>query len=188
MEGRGITEEAREAMPGEMFGASITKHLDFEEGHSVWKDVSDAAVIREECSAWILEDPYLSLLVRCDDLESVIGTGAHMENGIRVKMDEGERKTMAKHGTSQTGNFMRNTIALHLERKFTDAMATDGIKAGNRAAYGVWEGPAGMDGTWEEKRKHDTGERIAAGMTGGRLPDGYDVLDAELAAIVVALH
>jgi len=25
-------------------------------------------------------------------------------------------------------------------------------------------------------------------MTGGRLPDGYDVLDAELAAIVVALH
>ena len=127
--------------------------------------------------------------MRYDELEMPTGCGVVLSDGMRVKMDAGEQRTMKQGGTAQTGQFMRRTIALHLERNFTDVMATDGSKAGRRAAWGLWEGPAPRDGGWAAPETHaGTAARVAAGMAGGRLPDGYDVMDAELAAIVAALE
>ena len=129
-----------------------------------------------------------AVLVRYDELEMPTGCGVTMPDGVGVKMDAGEQRTMKQSGTAQTGQFMRRTIALHLERNFTDVMATDGSKAGRRAAWGLWEGPAPRTGGWAAPEPHaGTAARVVAGMAGGRLPDGYDVMDAEMAAIVAAL-
>ena len=70
--------------------------------------------------------------------------------------------------------------------------ATDGSKSGRKAAYGVWEGPDAVT----EARKREGGaeseeeieERMAKGMYGGRLPDGWGVTEAEMAAVIRALQ
>ena len=57
-----------------------------------------------------------------------------------------------------------------------------------KAAYGVWEGPSMMT---EEKRRDENVEsreevetRMAEGMYGGALPDGWGVTEAEMAAVI----
>ena len=114
-------------------------------------------------------------------------------DGVRVTMDDDEVRMMAAKGTVRTAEFVRRTVALHLTDGFTDVYATDGSKKGSRAAYGVWAGPGVlMD---EAVRRQERAEaedavraRVAQGRMGGRLPDGWDVTDAELAGILRALQ
>ena len=94
--------------------------------------------------------------------------------------------------TLLTGQFVRRTIALHIKERFTEVFATDGSKKGNKAAYGVWEGP---DAVAEERMREGGAEseeeierRIAAGMYGGALPEGWGVTEAEMAAVIRALQ
>ena len=190
--GVGIVEEVATAPEGERFGTGLCSLLNLEGPGSVWggRVANDMQVMGDEWyGKWAMQDPYLAVLVRYDELEMATGKGVTMEDGTHIKMDADERRVMQKNGTMQTGQFMRRTLALHLERKFTDVMATDGSKAGRKAAYGVWEGPAERQVAWgAHETESDRAARVAAGIEGGRLPDGYDVLDAELAAIVAAME
>ena len=88
---------------------------------------------------------------------------------------------------------MMRGLDLHTLHHFTNVYSTDGSKKGRRAAYGVWGGIQEVK-VWEEKRggkrgraEREAREAIGKGMHGGRLPDGWDVMDAELFAIRIVL-
>ena len=81
------------------------------------------------------------------------------------------------------------TVVLHMKEEFTDVFATDGSKGGGKAAYGV---PSMMT---EERRRDENVEsreevetRMAEGMYGGALPNGWGVTEAEMAAVIKALQ
>ena len=87
---------------------------------------------------------------------------------------------------------MRVAMDVHAAMHFTHAFATDGSKDDQgRTAWGAWGGADVMNwGAMEvagEQMLHMDAQQEAdaagAGMEGGRLPDSWDVIDAELYAV-----
>ena len=160
----------------------------------MWKYyiTEDDKYAMEEETLWSMcDDPYLAIMMRYAGLEAG-ERGIELEDGTVVWMDESERRVMAQQGTLQTGQYVRRTLALHIKERFTDVFATDGSKKGDRAAYGVWEGPGAVS---PERRQEGGAEdvvelerRMAAGMHGGKLPTGWGVTEAEMAAVIRALQ
>ena len=93
-------------------------------------------------------------------------------------------------------------MCLHAAHEFTHAACVDGsltpaTEAQRRqVGYGIWEGLATRAATsytdseerwWQEgghDREHKLQERVGAGLWGGRLPDDWEIADAEMYAIL----
>jgi ribonuclease HI len=101
--------------------------------------------------------------------------------------------SLRKHGTHETnesGSGDTRTNALHPCRSRRDNRETE-----SETSYGIWwgadvirEGAERRDGMAELECTEEQGRgAIAQGLEGGRLPDNWDVLDAELYAIFRAL-
>ena len=110
--------------------------------------IRDACNQERQVSEYATQDAYLAIRVRYDELEMTKGFGVTLPNVVKVKRDAGEQRTM--------------------KQSVTDVMATDGSKAGRRAAWGLWEGPAQRNGRWAAPESHaGTAARVAAGMAEG---------------------
>ena len=193
LEGVGIVEESQAEESG--WRRALCDKLWLKAGGQVWRryDTEHDSAMLTDAGAWAtVEDPYLAVMVRYDQMEVAGGGGVVTSDGVHVTMDEEEVRTMARQGTVQTAEFVRRTVALHLTDKYTDVYATDGSKKGTKAAYGVWAGPGVLDiesvkGLERAETEEEVRGRVAAGMMGGRLPEGWDVTDAELAGVLRAL-
>ena len=193
LEGEGIVEQARRGERGP-WAKSVCDAMWHEEGRGMWKyytTENEKYSMTEPCLWEMCQDAYLALMMRYDGLESGNG-GVRLKDGVMVYMDKDEKSVMRQYGTLQTGQFARRTVALHLQEGFTDVFATDGSKSKTRAAYGVWEGPAQVTNerasSGETESADEVEERMAAGMYGGALPEGWGVTEAEMAAVVRALQ
>ena len=193
LEGKGIVEQARRGERGP-WAKSVCDAMRHEEGSGMWKyytTENEKYSMTEPCLWEMCQDAYLALMMRYDGMESG-DRGVRLKDGVMVYMDEDEKRVMRQYGTLQTGQFARRTVALHLQEGFTDVFATDGSKSKTRAAYGVWEGPAQVKderaGSGETESADEVEERMAAGMYGGALPEGWGVTEAEMAAVIRALQ
>ena len=148
----------------------------------------------------ILADPVARLLLRSDSLEQ--GAEVEMRRGRCARFDRASSKVMrGRAAVAQSARVARVLLALHAAHHFTRAAATDGSKAGgrdeerggeragvSRTAYGIFEGasPYGkvVEGVADVQATPD--EELAAfgeAMYGGRLPDSWQIADAEMWAI-----
>jgi ribonuclease HI len=158
--------------------------------YEMWKDRAVAA------------DPVTRVFARHLHLET--GGEEGTIGGRRVSMDaQGTRVLTGKNAATadrETGEAMRVAAAIHARTHFTHVAATDGSRRDNRAtesetSYGIWwgadvirEGAERREGMAELECTEEQGRgAIAQGLEGGRLPDNWDVLDAELYAIFRAL-
>jgi hypothetical protein len=173
---------------------------------NVWRDVSNAGyeMIEEED---VRADPVMRLFARHSGFEWGL---AHVTtaDGQRVQLDEEERKVLGTHsgGDTAAANARRarktnarvsgTACGLHIEHDFTDAWATDGSKARvwadgawrTRVACGATQGAMPTEAEWYESADATATRALSAGMIGMRLPSCYEVLDAELHAILLALQ
>jgi hypothetical protein len=139
------------------------------------------------------------------------GDGRGRKHGGRKKDKNGPTRDRStdgsKRGEGGQGDgtrVMRVAAAIHAREHFTHAAATDGSRKDARAAesktaYGIWWGADAREagGTGDTGGREDLAliecseeqERhaIAEGLEGGRLPDTWEVLDAEMYAIFRAI-
>ena len=130
----------------------------------LWKTVpadnSDPEQYRAINNQTIRDDPVLRLALRDSALETTGGTGVRLEDGVCVKLDSKERTVMAENvggatrARAETMEAVSAAADLHAKHHFTCAAAVDGsmreeVPAGGglrrRIAYGIWEGPRGMN-------------------------------------------
>ena len=153
----------------------------------------------------IADDPVLRLFLRNDEVETTSMKGVRDRNGVKIVCDQPESKLLQDQGATQTWTARHIAIQLHTRHHFTHAAATDGSRkeqdGRTHVAYGVYEGvpPAPTPDTDdpEEQEQHqqrrDTGgiyeprhtiqDRAGQGLWGHRLPDSWEIMDAELYAI-----
>jgi hypothetical protein len=179
-----------------------------EDPKTVWRHTDADSIelgihgIDNECS-----DPVMRLHVRSCGFET--GTRTVRTNaGLAVTLDASERHVLAAEGTgaeamqrkraslAANGRVGAVTAGLHFEHHFTDGWATDGSKKAvwergawrTRVACGAYRGVVLDDEDEGEGDTVRTCNGIGAGMIGRRLPACYEVVDAELHAVLLALR
>ena len=153
------------------------------------------------------EDPVLRLFLREKSME--VGQASCCTSTGRIAQFDREERAVLTGGRKsmhETKNTLKVAMTLHAAHQFTHAAATDGSKARATGsarddtereahvedhlaptAYGIWEGvrPYGTrseDGTVRSNDKTDR-QAVGRGMSGGKLPNSCEVIDAELYAV-----
>ena len=143
----------------------------------------------------IAADPVLRVLQRWDAYE-VGGEKVIMATGQTADMDEGERKVMDTDGNTGTLQALWVLMPLHIRHHFTYCAATDGSlkertdgkgQVSRRVAWGLYEGIGKVPRTDRSGHGGRIKEAVGNGMRGGRLPDPWEIVDAEMYAIRMAL-
>ena len=107
------------------------------------------------------------------------------------------RDAQAARANAESARVGRVAVGLHLAHDFTDAWATDGSKKRawhrgkwqTRVACGAVSGIEPSAPAWfGEPAEEGVRRGLGAGMCGQRLPACYEVVDAELHAILMALQ
>ena len=126
--------------------------------------------------------------------------GAHVytPDGTKIKMDDDERKVLMSNASpAEDMKVLRPAMALHIEHHFTDAWSTDGSKGTRKEEDGTTETVVGagaycgrqpIERGEYEKKEEWIARQVGAGMRSMRLPGHYEVVDAELAAVLMALE
>jgi hypothetical protein len=186
------------------------KDDEWQPGRAFWRAGGNASGTTEIGSSEIADDPVMNLVQRCDELESDTFIGYRpvraRRGGLKIICDEAEQKALRERGDRETWHARRILMALHAAHEFTHAACTDGslIPArrgrARRVAYGVWEGMASRKHVGHDERatanvaagERESGEqllaRVGQGLWGGRLPDEWEVFDAEMYAILAYLR
>jgi len=161
---------------------SIWRHASDPEGY----DVDDHG----QCA-----DPLTRLLMRSAALEDMSHIKVTTATGRPCKCDKDEQSHIREGGTTETRKWLRAAMALHVRHSFTHAAATDGSKKGNKVAYGIWRGTRAatpgeppIDANNPRNAQHRREMKVSHGLTGGRLPDDWEVADAEMYAIYELLR
>ena len=149
----------------------------------------------------------MGLMLRSSEFE-MGHAGVQTDAGVRVALDGEERRALGADSGEGGAEQQRKARAhaangrvghvagcLHMEHDFTDAWATDGSlkreweggRWRTRVAAGAFGGVAALEqrpgeseSTWERRC-------VGAGMRGERLPSTYEIVDAELHAILMVL-
>ena len=137
-----------------------------------------------------MADPLCRLLMRSAGMEGVPGIKTCAATGVECACDEDEQKVLANQATEETRRWLQVAMALHMKHSFTHAAATDGSKKGKKVAYGVWTGvrqrrpdEQEIDPNKPAQAAQEREDMIGAGLWGGRLPDEWEVADAEMYAV-----
>jgi ribonuclease HI len=142
----------------------------------------------------IAADPVLRILQRWDAYET--GEKVTMATGQTAEMDTGERKVMNTDGNAGTLQALWVLVPLHIRHHFTYCAATDGSlrektdgegHVDRRVAWGLYEGVGKVPRTDRTGHGERIKEAVGKGMRGGRLPDTWEIVDAEMYAIRMAL-
>ena len=191
-------------------GAAAFARMAWEEGQKgrVFKGRDDAGheLVRDRLLA---KDPVTRLFMRYAGLEAE-GGKVITTAGESVTVDRKGRKVLrGRKAVCESGLLMRVCLALHAAHKFTHAAATDGSKAEEpekgeeaepgaeehmgRTAFGVWWGiklfGTEVEGEQDvEATEQEVAAACGAAFEGGRLPNSWEVIDAELWAIFTVLR
>ena len=187
--------------------SDVHSHVRYDgEGGQTWRDSSGAGYDVAE-TAELREDPVMRLLMRNRWFEE--GGVLHTPEGATVRVDEEERAVLLGKGTvaerdaqaaranAESAQVGRVAAGLHLAHDFTDAWATDGSKKRawhhgawqTRVACGAVSGVTPTAPAWfGEPAEEGVRRGLGEGMCGQRLPACYEVVDAELHAILMALQ
>jgi len=184
------------------------KGRDGARGDAVWKGESGAgyAKLHEEVYdeegeriGTMRDEPLLRLLMRYDEMESG-AQGVTDVRGVRVEMDKAERRLMwGTTGSAVEGAKVARVAAmLHIVHHFTDVAATDGSKGRvwaedrkrweTRVACGAYTGIQPGDVRGGETLGAAAARWVGEGMQGMSLPEWFEVVDAELAAVLMYLQ
>ena len=135
---------------------------------------------------YISADPILRLWQRSGTLEMEKG-GVTDATGTWVTNDKGGRAALRKHGRDASWRARWMTICLHLKHQFTHAAACDAspkidkATGERRLAIGYYMGvQPDVDGLPDK----DEAGRVGAGMWGMAVPSNWEIMDAELYAIL----
>ena len=144
----------------------------------------------------INKDAVLRVCQRSDEVEK--GGGVVDRDGVRARWDEAEQRRVGRRkGMAATWHARRVMLTLHMRHHFKHAAYTDASKGGGSVAGCVWEGVQMSD----DAQAHDgDGDAIARalrraragdvaarerrgvgqGMWGVRLPEHWEICDAEM--------
>ena len=182
----------------------VHEHVAYEGTERVWRHEGGAGygmVERRDLRV----DPIMRLLMRQYGFEAGV-TEVRTHDGGRVSMDAEEqrvlghgggkdeeaRQTAARKECAQVGAV---ATGLHMVHHFTDGWAVDGSKKKaavgrvrqTRVACGAYEGAVPVAPAAGESDDEEALRSVGRGMIGMRLPACYEVVDAELHAILLAL-
>ena len=180
-------------------------------GHEMWTVGGGKDGYDQLGDARIADDPVLSIFLRNDEVESHnCGAGVRDRDGTRIKCDKSESEVLQSKGARATWHARHIAVQLHARHHFTHTAATDGSrmeKDGNkRVAFGVFEGvpptppadPTDPEEWQAQQTRRHSGEQIeprdtiqeraGKGIWGRRLPDSWEIMDAELYAIYAYLR
>ena len=173
------------------------------EGEGIWKGIRGTghAQVAEE---WMTQDPLTRMFVRWDGFETgadhaIVTTPDGQE--VKVTVDKAEQKVLAKDrgqdSIQEANKVAQAAVPLHMQMHFHEVWATDGSKGTEtvegyrvtKVACGAYKGMQERTrGEWEQGNAEDWHRtRLSAGMRGMRLPAHYEVVDAEMAAILMVL-
>ena len=160
-------------------------------GKGIWK-----GELGEEGEAAAMHDPLARVL---DRVHAAVQEGwrTTMPDGTEADLDENERAVLASRvSAAEDVKVMQPAVALHIVTRFTDVWATDGSRKEVCREDGTTEvavGAGAYGGRQPAVRgAHETiadwrTRQVGMGMRCARLPGHYEVIDAELAAMLMAL-
>ena len=165
----------------------------------VWKGGARGAGYAEIGDVRAMCDPFMRMFLRYDEFE-VRGATIRDVNGMGIKLDEREVEVLTKGkgwaSAKQNMKVVEVGVPMHVEHVFSDVWATDGsreVRVVNgrvevRVACGAYKGvqPLRRDECTEDE-EDAIKRRIGQGMRGMRLPGCYEVVDAELAGMLMVL-
>ena len=130
-------------------------------------------------------DPVLRLWQRSGDMEWGDHNGVRDATGHDIRCDEIGRTVMKKHGAQQSWRARWITACVHMQHNFTHAAACDAslqpIDGRRILGVGIYEGaqPDKLGLT-----PLTDAEKIGEGMWGWAVPTGWEIMDAEMYAVL----
>ena len=163
-------------------------------GKGIWR-----GSLSEEGEAEVVQDPLLRLMMEWHEFSREKGRATvRAADGTRVRMDDQEAGIMAKsRSDKEDTKVLGPAMALHMVHHFTDVWATDGsrsVEMGEDGRNRTVVGAGAYQGRQSVPRRGNVDvdewrrEQFEAGLRCARLPDHYQVVDAELAAILLVLQ
>ena len=153
---------------------------------------------------YVRQDPIARLFARECEFEH--GSVIHTAKGLKVQLDTEEQKVLRgtgkyaevqmKKANAASARVSRVAVGLHMEHNFTDGWATDGSrkqgkvegKWQTRVACGAYEGMLPVTAQFGERDDRVARRGMEMGMHGRRLPNTYEIVDAELHGVLLALQ
>ena len=162
-------------------------------GRWIWK----GGGMDQESEEDAMNDPLARVVDRIHEATQE-GWAVETPDGTRVALEAGERKVLlSATSAAEDTKAIRPAVALHILTKFTDVWATDGSKGetmrrdGRRetaVAAGAYCGRQPVARRQGEEVTAWRQRQAGAGLRSERLPGHYEVVDAELAAVLMALE
>ena len=161
-------------------------------GKGIWK-----GELGEEGEEHAMHDPLARVLGRVHEATHA-GWRTSMPDGTVAELDENERAVLTSGASAgEDVKVMRTAVALHIVTRFTDVWATDGSRKEVCRGDGKTEVAVGA-GAYCGRQPTERGahealadwrtRQVGMGMRSARLPGHYEVIDAELAAMLMALR
>ena len=178
------------------------------QAHMMWSTDDPDRVWRRETGAGYeamededrMGDAVMRLMMRSRTFEVATGHGTRTPDGTEVTLDAQEREVLnggqAAAAERANAKVSKVAVGLHMVHHFTDAWATDGSKGRVwsdgawqvRVACGAYGGVVAAERQFGESTEDHERRRVGGGMRGMRLPACYEVVDAELHAILMVLQ
>ena len=105
----------------------------------------------------------------------------------RIELDDEAMKNIEDGGISESRKCLRAALAVHILERFTHCVATDGSKAHGKVGYGLWWGLNGAGPGDATVRDPVYDVVFGQGIICGRLPDSWEVANAEMYAVPIAV-
>ena len=191
--GRAPVQGLPRCMPTQAWGAGQV-------GAAFWATGGGPTGTTEVMDTEINSDPVMRVCQRCDSIEHE--PGVIDRDGKRVVLDEAERRRLRDGGTREAWRARRVLANIRMGHWVRWCAFTDASKGKHGVGGGVWEGVQEEKGCKRltglaarmQQRRRETGrgegtakmERraVGEGLWGEKLPDKWEVYDAEMYMIV----